>query len=233
MTSFTKHRRQPTGKSLVRPKLKVTCLLGSVQADLLQNGYVYFWSLKSGHCQKMIAESPCYGIVNYKQMTALSVWCFPSVPHPPMVLPSLRISSRAQMWECRHAESQLAAPATTQSAFWNMAFFSVYWFLSRPNLIWGNRGGGNHSSGRPSVPNSSGDRSGEMHEFHMGGVWHKSAFENVGWIWLKRLQSTVKHIAFGVPGSGSDQCAVVLFYCGIFFSPFPFWNIRITYITFL
>lgn len=191
MTSFTKHRRQPTGKSLVRPKLKVTCLLGSVQADLLQNGYVYFWSLKSGHRQKVIAESPCCGIVNYKQMTALSVRCFPSVPHPPMVLPSLRISSRAQMWECRHAESQLAAPATTQSAFWNMAFFSVYWFLSRPNLIWGSRGGGNHSSGRPSVPNSSGDRSGEMHEFHMGGG--SVAQKRLWKCWLNLIKATAEH----------------------------------------
>lgn len=34
---------------------------------------------------------------------------------------------------------------------------------------WG--GGGSHSSRRPTVPNSSGDRSGEMHEFHMGEGW--------------------------------------------------------------
>lgn len=92
--------------------------------------------------EKAIAESLCCGIVNYKQTTALPLRCFPSVPHPRMVLPSLRISSRAQMWECRHAESQLAAPATTQSAPWNMAFFTVYCFLSRPNLIWGSGGGG-------------------------------------------------------------------------------------------
>lgn len=46
MTSFTKHRRQPTGKSLVRLKLKVTSLLARVWADLLQNVHVYFWSLK-------------------------------------------------------------------------------------------------------------------------------------------------------------------------------------------
>lgn len=72
MTSFTKHRRQPTGKSLVRPKLKVTCLPNSVPADLLQNSYVYFWSLKSGWRQKkVIAESRRGGIVNYKQTIAL------------------------------------------------------------------------------------------------------------------------------------------------------------------
>lgn len=73
MTSFTKHRRQLTGKSLVRPKLKVTCLPDSVPADLLPNSYVYFWSLKSGRRQKMIAESQRGGIVNHKQTTALSL----------------------------------------------------------------------------------------------------------------------------------------------------------------
>lgn len=96
MTSFTKHRRQPTGKSLVRPKLKVTCLLGRVQADWLQNARAYFWSLKSGHGRKMIAESPCRGMVNYKQMSAPSVWYFPSVPHPPAVLPSFCESQAAR-----------------------------------------------------------------------------------------------------------------------------------------
>lgn len=57
MTSFTKHRRQPAGKSLVRPKLKVPSLLARVGADLLQNIHVYFWSLTIGRCQNKIAKS--------------------------------------------------------------------------------------------------------------------------------------------------------------------------------
>lgn len=237
MTSFTKHRRQPTGKSLVRPKLKVTCLPESVPADLLPNSYVYFWSLKSGRRQKMIAESRRAGIVNRKQTTALSLWFFPSVLHPPMLLPSLQMSSRAQMWECRHAELQLAAPATTQSAFWNTAFLTVYCFLSRANLIWGSRGGGNHGSRRPTVPNSSGDRSGEMHEFHMrgrlGGVWHKSAFWKC---WLNLIKATAEHrethcFRCARQRLWSVCCGLVLlgriFLCDPFFR-----NVRITLKTF-
>lgn len=57
MTSFTKHRRQPGGKSLVRLKLKVTPLLLRVWADLLQNIHVYFWSLKIALCPNRVAKS--------------------------------------------------------------------------------------------------------------------------------------------------------------------------------
>lgn len=77
------------------------------------------------------------------------------------------------------SSSWLCLP-TTQSIFWNMAFFGVYWFLSRTNL---KRGGcANHSSRQPTVLNLSDDRSGKCmcRVLHRGGALHKSIFENVG-----------------------------------------------------
>ncbi len=118
-------------------------------------------------------------------------------------------SCAAQMWVCQYAEQQLAVPATTQSVFWNMAFFYVYWFLSRPNLKWGGEGTANHSSRRPTVLNLSDDRSGKCmcRVLHWGGALNKSIFENVGQIEFKLLRTTIKRMSVAVTARSSGECA--------------------------
>lgn len=172
MTSFAKHRRQPAGKSLVRLKLKVTSLLTRVWADLLQNILVYFWSLNitlfwkpklnEGEAENSFFTSSKLNPVLTGSRVHVSFYCLKSshLSH---------FSCAVKMWVCQLAEKQLAAPVSTQSLFWNMAFFSVYWFLSWPNLKWGGEGLANHSSRLPTVLNPPGiDLENACVEFYTG-----------------------------------------------------------------
>lgn len=200
MTSFTKQRRQLAGKSLVRLKLKVTSLLARVWADLLRNIHVYFWSLKKWETVKTF-----FFFWKVKK-TSINRRCFVHESFfylNPFVLSALGRSYQvwedlescaAQMWVCQCAQQQLAVPATTRSVFWNMAFFSVYWFLSRPNLKRGGKGRtANHSSRRPIYCTEALWRwVWKMHAWSF--TLHKSIFENSGQSEFKFLCTTIKHI---------------------------------------
>lgn len=142
MTSFTKHRRQPGGKSLLRLRLQVTSRWEAVC------GWICFKLILSifGHYIFTLSKQKClityYQAIKtktkYKQKTVLCVQCHLTES----LLTRLGCSSCAvQMWVYQYAEQQLAVPHSAHSAFWTMAFFSVYWFLSRSNLKWGDWGG--------------------------------------------------------------------------------------------
>lgn len=94
------------------------------------------------------------------------------------------------MWECRHAELQLAAPATTQSGL-SQTWLSSLFIASCPGLTsFGGAGEGGEEGGEEGAATAAGgllyqtplviDLEKCMSFTWGGGVWHQRAFENVG-----------------------------------------------------